>query len=374
MRTGRSSGIQVLPAIKPRVQKLFHFVRQPTWIAPPFGNYRRYTAEDIQLFASDPEHLLNTRREIEHKLNEFFEIYVMGSAAQVRFRDYIKSSMEKELDNHELSDHLIPNFPAGCRRLTPGIGYLESLKDEKVQTIVGSIDRISEEGVVSENGTTYPMDVLICATGFDTTYRPDFPIIGSSGQSLSDAWRDESQCYLGLAVPQYPNYFMTLGPNSPVGNGPLLIALEHQVSYIIQVLSKFQKENVRSFDVSSAATESLNRWKDEFMKHTVWKQDCQSWYKAGSKSGRVVALWPGSTLHYLETIRVPRYEDWKWNYQKGANPWAFLGNGFSTAEKRPEGSLSWYLATQDDSPVDPCLKAARVPRDRSPGVKEREDQ
>lgn len=357
MTAGRSSGIQILPAIKPEVRKLFNFVRQPTWVAPPFmEEYRKYTREEIQAFALDPDHHLNLRRKIDSRMNGGFDMFIMHSAIQKSIQEDVKSSMIKKLDNQELSDLLIPKFPYGCRRGTPGPDYLESLSDEKVQTVFGNIDRISEEGVVSENGTVYPVDVLICATGFDATYKPCFPIVGSSGRSLSDAWEDEVQGYLGLSAPDYPNYFMTLGPNSPVGNGPLLIGLELQVSYIVQMLSKFQKENVRSFEVSSAATESFNRWKDEYMKKMVWTEDCRSWYKAGSKSGRVVALWPGSTLHYLEAIKAPRYEDWKWCYQKGVNPWAFLGNGRSTAEKRPGGDLAWYLTSQDDSPVDVCLK------------------
>lgn len=359
MATGRSSGIQILPAIKPHVQKLFHFVRQSTWVAPPIGEeYRKYSEEDTEIFASDSEHHLNMRRQIERRMNSTFEMFHRGSSMQDKSREYMRSTMMKKLNNHELSNDLIPQFPFGCRRPTPGPGYLESLLDEKVHTIIGNIDRVSEEGVIAEDGTTHPVDVLICATGFDTTYRPNFPIVGSSGQSLRDAWENEVNGYLGLAAPHYPNYFMTLGPNCPVGNGPVLIAIEQQVSYIIQMLSKFQKENVRSFEVSPDATERFNRWKDEFMQHTVWTQGCRSWYKAGSKSGRVVALWPGSTLHYLETIKAPRYEDWKWNYQRGVNPWAFLGNGHSTAEKRPGGDLAWYIRSHDDSPVDPCLKLA----------------
>ena len=359
MTTVRSSGIQILPAIKPHVQKLFHFVRQSTWIAPPVGEeYKKYSEKDTQVFASDSAYHLNMRRQIERRMNGSFELFYRGSSMQDKSREYMRSAMMKKLNNHELSNHLIPEFPFGCRRPTPGTGYLESLVDEKVHTIVGNIDRISEEGVVAEDGTTHPIDILICATGFDTTYKPNFPIVGSSGQSLHDAWENEVNGYLGLAVPHYPNYFMTLGPNCPVGNGPLLIAIEQQASYIIQMLSKFQKENVRSFEVSPDATESFNRWKDDFMQYTVWTDSCRSWYKAGSKSGRVVALWPGSTLHYLETIQTPRYEDWRWGYQKGVNRWAFLGNGHSTAEKRPGGDLAWYIRSHDDSPVDPCLKSA----------------
>jgi len=31
---------------------------------------------------------------------------------------------------------------------------------------------------------------------------------------------------MGVTVPGYPNYYMLLGPNSPIGNGPVLIGIE----------------------------------------------------------------------------------------------------------------------------------------------------
>ena len=82
-----------------------------------------------------------------------------------------------------------------------------------------------ERGCLSANGKEYPLDVLICATGFDTSYKPRFPLIGIDGKSLSDMWADEAKGYLGVAAPGLPNYFSALGSNSPVGNGPVLIAI-----------------------------------------------------------------------------------------------------------------------------------------------------
>ena len=69
------------------------------------------------------------------------------------------------------------------------------------------------------------MDVLICATGFDTTFRPRFPVIGPKRNNLQDDWKDEPKSYFGIAAPNIPNYMMFLGPNSPVGNGPVLSAV-----------------------------------------------------------------------------------------------------------------------------------------------------
>lgn len=79
---------------------------------------------------------------------------------------------------------------------------------------------------------------------------PHFPIIGDQGKSLAEQWKDEVQAYLGFSVPHFPNYFSLLGPDCPVRNGPILIAVEHQALCITQMLSKFQKENLGSFAVS----------------------------------------------------------------------------------------------------------------------------
>jgi hypothetical protein len=168
---------------------------------------------------------------------------------------------------------------------------------------------------------------------------------------------DDPKAYLGIAAPNYPNYFMTLGPNCPIGNGPVLIAIEAEVDYIMRMLSKFQKENLRSFDVKQGPVDEFSQWKDDFMSKTIWTEECRSWYKAGSTHGKVAALWPGSTLHYLEAIRETKWEDWNFTYQAGSNRWAYLGNGHSSAEKR-NGDLSHYIRNHDDSVVDPCLKTS----------------
>jgi cation diffusion facilitator CzcD-associated flavoprotein CzcO len=71
--------------------------------------------------------------------------------------------MQGVLEDPGLVDQLIPKWAAGCRRITPGVGYLESLKDEKTTVIYGGIAKISPEGCVTEEGKEYPVDVLVCA-------------------------------------------------------------------------------------------------------------------------------------------------------------------------------------------------------------------
>ena len=55
------------------------------------------------------------------------------------------------------------------------------------------------------------VDVIICATGFDTSWVPRFPII-ANGINLQDMWSKKLESYLSIGAPHMPNYWMTGGP------------------------------------------------------------------------------------------------------------------------------------------------------------------
>lgn len=70
-------------------------------------------------------------------------------------------------------------------------------------------------------------------------------------------------------------------------------------------------------------------------------------YRLGYKNndtGRVNAIWPGSSLHYQQVIQRPRYEDFEINYFE-KNPWAHLGMGWTIQDRKgpKESDVSPYL-------------------------------
>jgi cation diffusion facilitator CzcD-associated flavoprotein CzcO len=71
----------------------------------------------------------------------------------------------------------------------------------------GNILKFTTGGIEMENGTNHKVDAIICATGFDTSFRPPFPLIGYSGKDLREVWKDEPRSYLSLAAAGFPNYF-----------------------------------------------------------------------------------------------------------------------------------------------------------------------
>ena len=89
----------------------------------------------------------------------------------------------------------------------------------------GGVTSFTETECVSEDGASHSGEVIICATGFDTSYIPRYPVIGPNGRNMQDEWANYIGSYMGIAASEFPNMFMFLGPHSPVSNGPTLVAI-----------------------------------------------------------------------------------------------------------------------------------------------------
>lgn len=61
------------------------------------------------------------------------------------------------------------------------------------------------------------------------------------------------------------------------------------------------------------------------------------------------AVWPGSSLQYVEVIQSPRYEDFEIEYQH-KNPWAHLGLGYALSNTKEGADLSPYLQLENIDP------------------------
>lgn len=111
-------------------------------------------------------------------------------------------------------------------------------------------------------------------------------------------------------------------------------------------MKKMQHETIKSMAVKQEALDDIYAHFDEFHKNTVWQEDCRSWFKDGKIKNRIY-LWPGSTIHFLKTIKDPRFEDYDMEYRFG-NRFAFLGNGDvkATASQSVQG-LSTYIRGGD---------------------------
>ena len=76
---------------------------------------------------------------------------------------------EKLKKKPQVFESLCPQemYPPGCRRLTPGPGYLEAMVEDNVDAITSGVQRVTETGVYDDQGKFYEVDAIIYATGFD---------------------------------------------------------------------------------------------------------------------------------------------------------------------------------------------------------------
>ncbi|OTA70164.1 FAD/NAD(P)-binding domain-containing protein [Hypoxylon sp. EC38] len=364
-----SSGIQILPAIQPDVKHLVHFVREPTWIVPPriqtllmgkAGNILdkiemdadgNFTPAQIEKFRTDPSFYRTFVKAVEEEVNANFPIVLKDTEYAQLIRRTLVEYMTDALDGDEkLYKALIPDFPVGCRRLAPGDDYLKSLRSPNVTVITSPITRVTPDGVETSDGEVIKLDTIICATGFNVSFRPRFPIIGREG-NLQHIWAtDVPKSYMSCAVPTLPNYFTFLGPNAPVGHGSIFTIVEHVAKYIIRIILKCQTEGIKAIAPSKEAVADFYQHIETFMPRTAWASNCRSWFKDGKEDGPVVALHPGSRIHFFHMLEKFRGEDWEYVYMNASgNRFHYLGNGFSLKEL--DGSDStWYLDEPDKLP------------------------
>lgn len=67
--------------------------------------------------------------------------------------------MSKLQNDPRLCEVLIPKWELGCRRITPGEGYLESFLRDDVELTQSPITRIDADSIVTTDGKTYKVDV-----------------------------------------------------------------------------------------------------------------------------------------------------------------------------------------------------------------------
>jgi cation diffusion facilitator CzcD-associated flavoprotein CzcO len=122
--------------------------------------------------------------------------------------DYAREEMKSKLGHDSpLLERMIPTFNVGCRRPTPGNGYLEALGKPNVRVVTDHIAEIVPEGIKLVTGEVIEVDIFICATGFDISFCPRYPVIGQSNASLAEQWKSRPVGYMSLAAPNFPNYF-----------------------------------------------------------------------------------------------------------------------------------------------------------------------
>ncbi|OAL32210.1 hypothetical protein AYO20_07978 [Fonsecaea nubica] len=359
-----SSGIQIVATLQPKVKSMDHYVRGRTWIAATFGNELvrsrndgkdgnfNYTREEMEAWEKDPKSYVQYRKALEVGMQGGFALTHKGTKEHEGAWSLFNQDMRKRLEKKpEIAEHLIPDFPPLCKRLTPGPGYLEALVADNVDVIATRISHVDETGIVTTDGKHRPVEAIVCATGFDTSFQGRFPIYGRGGVNLQDRYKERPETYLSVCTDHFPNFFQSFGPNAGLGNGNLLIIIEAIANYVGQILQRLGQGNTKTIEPKRKAVENFTNYCEAFFERTVFSAECGSWYKSSPpnatpeerRRGRVTALWPGSSIHAVKALEKVRFDDFEMTAADG-NEFGWFGDGWASAERTGDvEGLTWYL-------------------------------
>lgn len=319
--TGASSA-QLVPAIAPVADKVIVFQRSKHWVIcnPDYANvvsegkkwalrhishYREWFRFRAYWGAGDG---LYPNVVKQRGWNEELSVSPQNEATRQWALAYMHSKLG---DRPDLIEKLTPDFPIFSKRIVLDGGWFDSLKRDNVTLEDQPIAEILPHKIRMQDGREYEADILACATGFEVAKMlGTLQVIGRDGRSLGEDWGDEDpRAYLGIAVPGYPNFFMTVGPNSAPNHaaGQNLIS-ETQINFMIECLDLIVAQGASAIEPTEAAYHAWNEKIEDRMKDMIWTHPKANSYYNNSK-GRVYLSFPFRLVDYWTWTRKPDPEN-----------------------------------------------------------------
>ncbi|KAJ3535844.1 hypothetical protein NM208_g6964 [Fusarium decemcellulare] len=192
-------------------------------------------------------------------------------------------------------------------------GYYEQFNRDNVDVVnirENPIVAITPQGIQLADGKVHELDVIIFATGFDAidgSYNR-IRIRGRNGISLKECWDPRGPTSLfGVAVPQFPNMMMVLGPQGPFTNN--VPALEAHVELNTTLIKRAEALRAQCAKITiEASAEAEKCWIDrcEASAEGSLFKDTASWIFGNNVSGKTVALrfYFGGMRNYLSEVKA----------------------------------------------------------------------
>ncbi len=309
-----ASAVQLIPEIAKTAGKLTVFQRTPNWVIP-----RRdvpITAEEQALMFTEPETAMELgarqRQLIYDNADHFFwQVFKWTEAGREAYTRIATNHLENQVSDPELRKKLTPDYPVGCRRILIADDYFPALTQDNVELVTAAPKSIDKTGVTTPDGEHREFDILIFATGFETTgWNWSVDVEGLRNQHLNDVWADHPEAYAGITVTDFPNLFVLYGPNTNLGHNAITFMLERQVEYMIKALETLQAKSAEAMMPSKAAQDRWNKALQAELKKTVWADaGCNSWYK--TEDGLITQNWSSHTRDYAKAVADIKVEDYE---------------------------------------------------------------
>ncbi|MCK5881923.1 MAG: NAD(P)/FAD-dependent oxidoreductase [Sinobacterium sp.] len=301
-----SSAVQLTGAIASLVKHFTVFQRTPQWVATM-----------PNLAYSDLTIKLKNTFPVLGRMTRAFYFWVGGQFGKAALKDGLRRKLVQKscewglklaIRDPELRAKTTPADLAMCRRMIMSSSYFPALAQDNVDVVTDAIECITETGIKTVDGKIHELDLIVLATGFHPNYWGVQDVRGENGKHLDEAWSDgKLRTFNSITLPGFPNYFMLIGPNSPITNLSLIEVSDIGIDYIFQCIEKIERGELKSISVKQSVTDAFNEKLNRSFEGTIWVTGCNSWYL--DDEGLPV-IWPWAPAEFLSALKVLDLNDY----------------------------------------------------------------
>jgi len=309
-----ASAMQFMPTLAATAGDVTIFQRSPQWVRPNNDYHRTVSENTMWLLENMPfyaqwyrfglfwrfgDGLLRTlRRDPEWQFPER-----SMNRHNDRHREQLTEHLLQELEGRtDLIDKCLPDYPPYGKRILVDNNWYSTLRRDNVHLVTSAVDHLTNTGIIDADGDKHDFDVIILATGFQAgNLLSPIDIRGVSGTPLREVWGvDDPRAYLGITVPDYPNMFVLVGPNTFVAHGGSIIyQAECEMRYVTDCIRHMVENGISSVEVKQDVHDEYNERVDAEHDQLVWSHSgLHSWYR--NSKGRVFSPMPWRFVDYWQ--------------------------------------------------------------------------
>ena len=312
-----SSASQFIPHLADDAAEVRIFQRTPNWYAPAPNYHERVAEGFLWLLKHVPTYAQWYRFWLFWAISDGFLPMVevddnwqpgdeVTGEGNRQLRDLLAGSLRKQLEGRpDLIEKALPNFPPASKRIVVDNGsWPNTLMREHVHLITEPISQVTPRGILTEDGEEHALDVLVYGTGFQASkFLTPVKVVGRGGVDMHEQWGGDARAYLGITIPNFPNFFFLYGPNTNiVVNGSIVYFSECEVQYVLECLKFLLESGQQAIDCRTDVHDAYNERIDAGNLKRAWGvSSVPSWYK--SESGRVAQNWPFTLLEYWQQTK-----------------------------------------------------------------------
>jgi 4-hydroxyacetophenone monooxygenase len=312
-----ASALQFLPVVAEHAGSLVVTQRTAPWLAPtpdyhePVGDGRRWLYGHVpgysefsrfELFWRMGDGMLESVRVDPSWQSDGGSVSMISEFARQLLGQYLHTEFA---DRPDLLAKVLPAYPPGAKRMVRDDGiWARTLKRPDVHLDTSGIARITPAGVEMCDGTVHEADVLIYGTGYEASkFLTPMSVTGRDGIDLHEQWAGDATAYLGVAIPNFPNFFCLYGPNTNIViNGSIVYFSECGVRYILDLLELMLSAGAGTIEVRRDVHDEFNARCDAENRAMAWGwSPVPSWYK--NERGRITQNWPFTLLEYWQRTK-----------------------------------------------------------------------